>query len=405
MRLLVAPNDLVLGGSSLNAVDLAAEMQHRGHHVLIAAPRGELEARLRRLDLHHAVVPYAPGNRLDTAAVGAMRDVARRFRPDVVHTWEFGACYSAFFGWDLPRGGRHLATVMSMEVPRSLPRTVPLTLGTKALAELARTSRRGPVWLLEPPVDVAAHRSVTDVDVASFHALVGSPQEVPTVVMVSRLTRAMKLEGVLDTIRAVGELARQRSVQLIIVGGGDAFDIVKDAAAALNDTLGQRAVFAPGPVDDPRPAYRAADVIVGMGSSAIRGLAAERPVIVVGVDGFLAEVTADSFPYFDENGFWGVGGVVDRPRRLVAMLDSWLDDAPRRQAVGAWGRQVALGRYTVEAVTDRLEGIYETVSAHPVGRTATAVDAAATIGRTVDPRWRRPLHAIRRQRRRLRKGR
>ena len=47
-------------------------------------------------------------------------------------------------------------------------------------------------------------------------------------------------------------------------------------------TAGRQVVLLTGEIADPRPAYAAADVVVGQGGSALRGMAFGKPLVVVG---------------------------------------------------------------------------------------------------------------------------
>ena len=393
MRLLIQPNDLVLGGSSLNAVDLAATLQGRGHHVLVASPAGELSSYLRELGLDHVLTPYSHGRGPDVPGVRAASAIARDFRPDVVHTWEFGPYLSAYFGIRLPRRAQ-LATVMSMEFPTCLPRTVPVTMGTKALVQQVAKTHLAPVSLLEPPVDLTAERASE----SECHALaqgLGLRADLPTVVIVSRLARALKAEGVIDTILAMGDLPPHARAQLLIVGDGDSRVDVVRAACHVNALAGQNLVILAGSLTDPRPAYALADVVVGMGSSALRAMAFGKPVIVVGVDGFVKLVSPGTFPHFDREGMFGTGGGLDRRTELTRLLGELLTQPARRRELGGWGRDTVAERYSLEACTTRLESLYRqtiSLSSRPL---ADAQQAVLTLAKTGPAALRAPYVRLR----------
>ena len=62
-----------------------------------------------------------------------------------------------------------------------------------------------------------------------------------------------------------------------------------------------------GAMVDPRPAYAAADVVVGMGGSALRGMAFAKPVIVVGEKNFAEVFDQDTAQGFYDRGIYGLG--------------------------------------------------------------------------------------------------
>ena len=108
-------------------------------------------------------------------------------------------------------------------------------------------------------------------------------QAKPLVVVVGRLSRDLKLEGLLSACDAIGAMAASGiGVQLAIVGDGDAKDQVAERAKRANAVAGRRAVVLTGSLTDPRPAYAAGDVLLGMGSSALRAMSFGKPLIVQG---------------------------------------------------------------------------------------------------------------------------
>ena len=96
---------------------------------------------------------------------------------------------------------------------------------------------------------------------------------------------------------------------------------------------------------DPRPAYAGADLVVGMGSSALRALAIGRPLIVQGEDAFSEIFEPQTYDLFLKQGFYGLGDKkpgaqllarqIRRPRCRCQQADgAWYlrQDAPSRSA-------------------------------------------------------------------------
>src|SRR4029453_15366294 len=88
-------------------------------------------------------------------------------------------------------------------------------------------------------------------------------------VLVSRLAPRQKPVGIELALAAAGDLARGRP--FLLAAGGE---------AAAGD-----AVRLVGALADPRSAYAAADVVLGLGTSLLRGMAHGRPAVALGVDG------------------------------------------------------------------------------------------------------------------------
>ena len=94
----------------------------------------------------------------------------------------------------------------------------------------------------------------------------------------SRLSPELKREGLLSAIAAVGLVDPALNLRLLIVGHGPCREELQEAADAMNAHVGRKAVTLTGPLMEPRDAYAAADIVLGMGTSAQKGMAfASRP--------------------------------------------------------------------------------------------------------------------------------
>ena len=150
MRILVHPPTMEVGGSQLDALELAREMQARGHSILLFGPDGVLVELASSWGLEYLIGP--PNGGLPSLPnATATRRLVRDRGIDVVHGDEGGPVLSLALGPHLTLGTPLVATVLSMSVPPFIPRHVPLLVGTAELANLQ--DRPGRVHLMEPPID------------------------------------------------------------------------------------------------------------------------------------------------------------------------------------------------------------------------------------------------------------
>jgi glycosyltransferase involved in cell wall biosynthesis len=361
MRILVYPHDLNLGGSQLNAIELAAEISALGHECVVYGRPGALGARIAELGLEFIESPD-PGRRPSARIVEDLRRLVRARGIDVVHGYEWPPGLEAGLVALREDGVAGVCTVMSMAVAPFLPTWLPLVVGTRQIAANERARGRTAVHLLEPPVDLEHNRIPAEGELAAFRErwqLDGRA----LVVCVGRLVSELKSEGVLTAIRVAGELAASSPFQLLLVGDGSARPAVEAAAQAVNDRVGSNTVVLTGELNDPRPAYAVADVSLGMGGSALRALAFAKPLVVQGERGFFETLAPDSVEQFRWQGWYGVGAsAADGPARLAGQLVPLLADPDRRAELGRYGRELVeeyslarAARHQVEIYTSALE--------------------------------------------------
>jgi glycosyltransferase involved in cell wall biosynthesis len=267
----------------------------------------------------------------------------------------------AALGPGLRLGTPVLCTIYSMAVAPFLPHTLPLLVSTDNIRIRAEKAGFAQVTLVEPPVDVKAN--APDFSPGSFRADFGLDDRVPLLASVTRLTPELKLEGTLAACQAAGEIvAAGTPLQLVIAGDGPARAQVEQAAAAANARANGTAVVLTGQLSDPRPAYAAADLVIGMGSSAERALAFGKPLIVQGERGFWELLTPDTAPVFLRQGWYGIGDEADRDAsamRLEKILLGLLGDRTTWPRLAEFGRTMAVERFSLEHVAAVHEGLYQ----------------------------------------------
>jgi glycosyltransferase involved in cell wall biosynthesis len=253
-------------------------------------------------------------------------------------------------------------------------------VGTHEIRDGVVARRRGrltaPVHLIEPPIDV--RENAPDHPVEEFQTRFGLDRDHFDMVIVSRLAAELKLEGILTAIEVIGRLADELPMRLIIVGDGPSRALVEKRAAEVNAKVRRRVVVVTGALDDPRPAYAAATVTIGMGGSALRALAFARPLIVQGEHGFFELLTPDSAEVFLRQGWYGLGG-----RGATGLADLLLDlygDERRREKLGAYGRDLVVERFSLERAARVQELIYmDAVATGPVRFGRDAVTTASGV--------------------------
>ncbi|HKE99814.1 MAG TPA: glycosyltransferase family 4 protein [Actinomycetes bacterium] len=374
MRILVYPHELSVGGSQLNAVELAAAVRDLGHEVAVFGVPGTLAERVEELGLELVPAPDAR-RRPSPEVLRRLVETVKARKVDLVHGYEWPPALEAWYGPQVMAGVPTVATVLSMGVAPFLPRSMPLLVGTEQLQRSA-ARRFTRVGLIEPPVDT--HANHPDVPADELRKQYELDPFCFTVVIVSRLAADLKLEGIERTILAVGQLAGQLPVRLLVVGDGPAREQVAALAAEVNAERGPDTVVLTGELLDPRPAYAVADVVLGMGGSVLRALAFAKPAIVLGEDGFSEILEPDSVGQFLWHGFYGLGDGNLGTERLEDQLCTLLTSPTLRKQLGRFSRQLVCGRYSLTGAAETLEEVYETVLRGPVPRLGALAEAPFT---------------------------
>lgn len=392
LRIGIGLAGLQFGGCQINALDLAMELTRRGHEVVAFAiydsPLISVAPLADKLGIPLHILPAEKNPFLQSRHVA---EFVSDHRLNVVHV--FGAWLAAPTTIAL-RSVPETALVVTnwtMDNFWGLPPMTPLILGTESLREEAsRTVRSAPVWLLEPPVDTTADQHDERAR-AAFRDKWSVSGTATLLVIVSRLDFDMKAEGIADAIRAMG-VSPDSTHQLAVVGGGDAQHTLSQLADEVNTALGRRAVVMTGPLEDPSAAYSAADLVLGMGGAALRALAFQKPLVVLGEGGFSKPFTPGTVGYFLREGFYGRGSAHDPVKSLHTSIVSTLA-LSQSSDLAHWGRQILLSRFSLAQAADRLLTMYDIALQQTTSFRRTA-DATYVSARYLAGRSRRALQVV-----------
>jgi glycosyltransferase involved in cell wall biosynthesis len=259
---------------------------------------------------------------------------------------------------------------------------------------------------MEPWIDTAANRPGA-VAADDERSSLGISWGTLVVSVVGRLTTDLeKLDGVLSAMDVVAAAHRGGAVpwRLLVVGDGPGLTTAQEHARAVNEAHGAVVVSVLGARLDPRGAYACADIVLGMGSSALKGMAFGKPLVVQGARGYWQLLDAGSADTFLDQGFYGCGpnrsGRVGHAA-LARELEVLAGSEVTRRRLGALGRRLVEGRFSLTAAVACQTGIYETARSQPpdprrrrqsLRRTAVEL-AKFKVHRSLYRRLALPVHA------------
>jgi hypothetical protein len=103
LRVLVYPHELTIGGSQINAIDLAAGVAAAGHDVIIYGIPGPLVDYIEERGLR-----FLPARRLKyrpaPSRIAQLATIALREKVDLIHAYEWPPCLDAYYGAGLLLG-------------------------------------------------------------------------------------------------------------------------------------------------------------------------------------------------------------------------------------------------------------------------------------------------------------
>lgn len=365
MKILMTLMGLDIGGAETHVAELAKELTRQGHEVVIASNGGVYVPELEACGIRHVTVPMNQRSipRM-LKSLKLLRRTILREKPDLVHAH---ARIPAFLCGILQKRMRFPFITSAHWVFAVTPLLKKITnwgQRTVAVSEDIKT------YLMENyqvPAD-QIHVTINGIDTGSFAPGPGNAAlakelgltDGPVLCNVSRLdeSRAAAAQELIAAMPAI--LERCPQAQLLIVGGGDQEASLQAQAQAVNAQAARQAVILTGPRTDVAQLVALSDVFVGVSRAALEAMAAEKPTILAGNEGYMGIFTPELLDAARDGNFCCRGyGPIRRDvlvRDLLTLLE--MDDSQKGE-LGAFGRQVILEEYSVARMTRDYLAAYE----------------------------------------------
>ena len=368
MKILMATMGLDIGGAETHIVELAKELKHQGHDVLIVSNGGVYVPEVEAAGIRHYRAP------LNQRSAGAMyrarrilKQVIRKERPDVVHAH---ARIPAFLCGGICRWGRVPFVTTAHWVFDTSGMLRYLTNWGERTVAVSEDIRD---YLIREYNTPAGHITVTinGIDTEKFSpaltgegviAEFGLDRTRPILSYVSRMDEDRALVA-RQLIEIAPELDRALpGIQLLIAGGGNVFEKLKVRAEEVNRSLGRRCVTMTGPRTDINEIVATGQLFVGVSRSALEAMAAGKPVIVAGNEGYHGLFVPDKLAQAREGNFCCRGLPMSDPKTLLAdVIAAFRLSREEKERLGAYGRQVIFDYYSVRRMAADCLSVYEQV--------------------------------------------
>ncbi|MBR6052031.1 MAG: polysaccharide pyruvyl transferase CsaB [Clostridia bacterium] len=368
MKILIATMKMGIGGAETHIIELCRALVSHRHSVTVASAGGCLAAELKKIGVTHVTLPL---NKKDPISLLRSRRALKRLIGDekfnIVHAHARIPAFvcepicrkldvrfvtTAHYDFKvnavlklLTRWGEHTFAV-SEDISRYLEKNY-------------RIERRN-ISLVPNGIDIEKFARNDDIGANVRRSLGARGKKL--VVHVSRLDRAVS-HCAEEFIGAADKISSEREdVMFVVVGGGDAFDEMKEKADRVNERRGRRVIWLTGAVSDVRPYLFAADVFVGPSRAALEAMASGLPVVISGSEGHLGELTRENYDYALETNLCCRSSELPTAAALCGCITDMLGKSAADIRALILLQNELLGNYTVEKMTDIYEREYARIS-------------------------------------------
>lgn len=356
---------MVIGGAETHVVELARELAARGHDVTVASNGGVYVAELTSAGVKHFTVPLHSKSPLSMIrSYGLLKRLIKTEKFDIVHAH---SRIPAFICGSLAKSMGFRFVTSTHAVFKVNPLLARLSDWGDHTFAVSCDIKQYLIDNYNTPADnitltingIDTERFSGGRDTSGVMEELGLSKDAFRVVYVSRIDNETAMPGFLlcDCAEKLAEAVP--GVEIVIVGGGTAFDALSKRAEAVNASLGYNAVRLIGPRTDVADIVSCASVFIGVSRAALEAMSLEIPVVLAGQQGYIGVLNEEMMPLAKLTNFTCRGErMPDAELICNDILTVYRMDASGRESLGKLGRRQILENYSVSVMADDHIAVY-----------------------------------------------
>lgn len=369
MRVLMATMQLDIGGAETHIVELSKALSRCGIQVFVASKGGAYVKELEDAGIKHFEVALnnkKPGSL--TSAYKRLERIILDYKIDVVHAH---ARIPGFLcGLLQKKHGFRFVTTAHWVFDTRFPFNLLTNWGDRSLAVSDDIKK----YLVDnygcQPENIRV--TINGVDMEKFSESVDFSdvakefsfgKDKTRIVYVSRMDvdRSFAAHKLIEAIPDLYE--RIPNLEVVIVGGGNDFDKIKEEAEIMNKKIGSRVVIITGGRTDINKFVAAGDVFVGVSRAALEAMACRKPAIIAGNEGYIGIFDEDKLQISIDTNFCCRGCEMTTTEKLREDLLTILapEKAEYRKHLGDVAIDTVKKYYSVETMANDAIKMYVSI--------------------------------------------
>lgn len=365
-RILMTLMGLEIGGAETHVVELVKELNKQGFEIIVASNGGVYEKELKEAGIKHYHVPMHKRNIAKMIrSYFLLKKIIRKEKVDIVHSHaripgficgflhkriKFTFVTSAHWVFYTGMGLKYLTN-----------------WGQKVIA----VSEDIKDYLIKNygVHDKNIFVTINGIDTDKFSPLNKGLSiikefdltDAPVIAYVSRMDedRALVAKQLIEIAEKLD--IEIPNVQILIAGGGNVFEQLKEKAESVNIKLGRKCIIMAGARTDINEIVAVGDIFVGVSRAALEAMAAAKPVIVAGNEGYIGLFSEEKLAIAQENNFCCRGCELSSNKLLLNDIVYGLNhlSSEERQHLGEYGRDVIFKYYSVTKMAEDCVKAYD----------------------------------------------
>lgn len=365
-NILLSLMQLNIGGAETHVVELAKELKRKGFNIVVTSNGGVYVKELEEAGIKHYNVPLQNKNPYNILkATRLLRKIIKEENIDIVHSH---ARIPSFILGKLHKKMKFpFVTTAHWVFNTSYGLKYITDWGEKtvAVSEDIKTYLMDNYHIPEGDINVTINGIDTekfspDIDYSDISEKLGLKETDTVITYVSRLDESRSLVAK-QLIEAVPELDKEiDNLKVIVVGAGDDYNNVKNMAQKVNSEIGRDVIVLTGARTDINKLIAPCRLFVGVSRAALEAMAADKPVIIAGNEGYIGLFDESKLSVGIDTNFC-CRGCEESTSDLVKadVLKFFSLSNEEQQKLGNYGRELIKKEYSVSRMADDSIRVYD----------------------------------------------
>ncbi len=366
LNVLLSLMQLDIGGAETHVVELAKELKRKGINPIVTSNGGAYEKELEEAGIKHYCVPLQNKNPINMLkSAHRLKHIICHEKIDIVHsharipsfilgglhkTMKFPFVTTAHWVFNTKWGLKYITDWGEKTVAVSEDIKTYLMDNYRVPAGDIRVTING----------IDTDKFSPDTDKTEIMAELGIDEKDTVIVYVSRLdeSRSLVAKQLIDVIPQVDKLTD--NLKVVVVGDGDDFHNVKSRADKVNKSLGRDCIVLTGARTDINRLVAPAHLFIGVSRAALEAMAAEKPVIIAGNEGYIGLFEPSKLQVGIDTNFCCRGCAESSGELLYEDIKKFFQmNDDEKKSLAVYGRELIKSDYSVTRMADDTIKVYE----------------------------------------------
>ena len=366
LNVLLSLMQLDIGGAETHVVELAKELKRKGLNPIITSNGGAYEKEIEEAGIKHYCVPLQNKNPKNMIkSVRLLKRIIKDEKIDIVHS--HARIPSFILGLLQKKMKFPFVTTAHWVFTTKWGLKYITNWGEKSVAvsDDIKDYLMDNYSVAESDIKVTINGIDTDkfspdTDTSDICRELGITPHDTVIVYVSRLDESRSLVAK-QLIEVAGEAYKTvENLKIVIVGGGDDYINIEKSVAKANEEIGEDAIILTGARTDINKLVAIGDLFIGVSRAALEAMAAQKPVIIAGNEGYIGLFDDSKLSVGIDTNFCCRGCEESSPELLIADIKKFFKmTADEQRKLAVYGRELIKSDYSVSRMADDTMEVYK----------------------------------------------